>query len=305
VIIRRAGDVIPEVMSVVIEQRPEHTEVICMPKYCPVCHADVIREPDEAVVRCTGGLFCKAQQKRMIWHFASRKAMAIDGLGKVLIEQLIDADLLHDVSELYILKQDILSDLPRMGKTSAEKVLRAIEQSKTTSFHRFLYALGIREIGEASARILASHFPDLASLQHASFDELLALKDIGPVAAKNMVHFFSEKHNLDVIDRLLAYGVHWPQQQRVLVDQQHPFYHKIIVLTGTLVSMSREEAKAALLAVGAHVTGSVSVKTDYLIAGSDAGSKFDKATQLGVRILEENDFLELLQKELLFSESMI
>ncbi len=298
VIIRRAGDVIPEVMSVVAEKRPTHTQVIQMPSHCPVCSAEVIREPGEAVARCTGGLFCKAQQKRMMWHFASRKAMAIDGLGKVLIAQLIDADLLHDVSDLYALQLDTLASLPRMGKKSAENLLLAIESSKKTTFNRFLYALGIREIGEASAQVLASHFPDLATLRRASYDELLTLKDMGPVGATYAVHFFAEKHNLDVVDKLLAYGVHWPHQQLKDVDHQHPFYDKTMVLTGALASMSRDEAKAKLLAIGARVTGSVSAKTDYVVAGSDAGSKFDKAAELGVKIIAEDEFLALLNQSL-------
>lgn len=295
VIVRRAGDVIPEVVSVVTEKRPTHTEYIQMPRTCPVCDAEVVREADEAVARCTGGLFCKAQLQRMIWHFASRKAMHIDGLGEAIIEQLIDANLINDVSDLYKLTQEKLVNLSRMGKKSAENLLNSIKQSKKTTFNRFLYALGIREIGEASARILAEHFKSIETLKEASLEQLMELKDIGPVGAAYIMHFFAQKHNLEVINKLIDSGVHWPISESVQVaDEQHPFYHKTMVLTGTLTTMAREEAKAKLLAVGANVTGSVSTKTDFVVVGSDAGSKLDKAVQLGVRILDENTFLELL-----------
>ncbi len=294
VMIRRAGDVIPEVVGVVAERRPAHTDIIQLPSQCPVCGANVVREAGEAVARCTGGLFCKAQLKRMIWHFASRKAMAIDGLGSALIEQLIDVGMLNDVSDLYALSKAEIASLPRMGQKSAENLLAAIEHSKKTTFNRFLYALGIREIGEASALVLANHFTDLGSLKCASVEQLMALKDMGPVGASYVVHFFAEKHNLEIVNKLLAYGVHWPKLQEAFVDKQHPLFDKTIVLTGALTSMSRDEAKEKLLAVGARVTGSVSAKTDYVVAGADAGSKFDKAQALGVRIVTEEEFLALL-----------
>lgn len=294
VVIRRAGDVIPEVVSVVIESRPKQTEAIHLPTHCPVCRADVIREEDEAVARCTGGLFCKAQLKRMVWHFASRKAMAIDGLGRVLIDQLVDFGLLSDVSELYGLTLTTLAGLPRMGEKSAENLLKALEVSKTTTFQRFLYALGIREIGEASARVLASHFPDLSSLQTATTEQLMALNDIGPVGAAYVTHFFAQPHNLAVIHQLLDYGVHWPVQQAAIADVNHAFYQKSVVLTGTLTQMTREEAKAALLALGARVAGSVSAKTDYVVAGTEAGSKLKNALALGVPVLTEEAFIRLL-----------
>ena len=294
VIIRRAGDVIPEVVSVVLEQRPEHTIFIHLPNHCPVCSADVVREAGEAVARCTGGVFCKAQLKRMVWHFASRKAMAIDGLGQALIDQLVDFDLITDVSDLYGLSQSQLAGLPRMGQKSAENLVQAIDLSKKTTFHRFIYALGIREIGEASARVLALHFHDLDLLKVASLEQLMALKDIGPVGAAYVVHFFAQSHNLDVVNKLQAFGVHWPIEDTIPTDTHHVFYDKAVVLTGGLVNMSRDEAKAALLAVGARVTGSVSAKTNYVVAGSDAGSKLTKATELGVRVLTEDEFLKLL-----------
>ena len=294
VIIRRAGDVIPEVVSVILDKRPAHTETIHLPLHCPVCGADVVREEGEAVARCTGGLFCSAQLKRILWHFASRRAMAIDGLGDGLIELLVDQGLVHDVSELYCLDFSTLVDLPRMGKKSAENLLKAIEQSKKTTFTRFLYALGIREVGEVSARVLATEFSDINSLKVASVEQLMTLKDIGPIVAHHIVHFFEQEHNCMVIDKLIALGVHWPQEERKKLDETHPFHAKVMVLTGTLTSMSRDEAKARLLAIGAKVTGSVSAKTDYVVTGAEPGSKLDKAHELGVKVLNEDEFLALL-----------
>ena len=294
VIIRRAGDVIPEVVSVVMEQRPAHTTPIHLPAHCPVCGAEVVREEGEAVARCTGGLFCKAQLQRMVWHFASRKAMAIDGLGRALIDLMVDVSILKDVSDLYALDVTLLAGLPRMGEKSAENLLNALELSKKTTFNRFIYALGIREIGEASARVLASHFHDIDALKAASAEQLMELKDIGPVGAAYVVHFFAQAHNLDVVNKLLAYGIHWPVEQAKPADTQHVFYNKAVVLTGTLISMGRDEAKAALLAKGARVTGSVSAKTDYVVAGSEAGSKLTRAAELGVPVLTEDEFVALL-----------
>lgn len=291
VIIRRAGDVIPEVVSVVNEKRPEHTERIVMPKNCPVCGSDVFKEQDMAIARCSGGLYCKAQLKRMVWHFASRKAMAIDGLGSSLIEQLVDMNLITDVADLYALTHDELANLPRMGDKSAENLLQALQQSKKTTFNRFLYALGIREIGEASARVLANHFSELTALKQATMEQLMDLRDIGPVAASDVLHFFSQQHNRDVIEKLITYGVYWPVPADSARDMSNPFYGKTIVLTGSLTSMSRDEAKAKLLALGAKVTGSVSAKTDFVISGIEPGSKYTKAQELGVSILTEEDFI--------------
>jgi DNA ligase (NAD+) len=294
VIVRRAGDVIPEVASVVLEQRPKDTGIIQLPTHCPVCGADVVREEGEAIARCTGGLFCKAQLKRMVWHFASRKAIAIDGLGQALIDQLVDFGLIQDVSDLYQLSQEQLAVLPRMGKKSAQNLVQAINTSKKTTFHRFIYALGIRDIGEASARILASHFHNLDFLQSASLEQLMGLKDIGPVGAASVEHFFSQAHNRDVVNKLQRLGVHWPVEDIRLADKHSFFYDKAVVLTGSLAGMSREDAKAALLAAGARVTGSVSAKTNYVVAGVDAGSKLAKAVELGIRVLTEAEFLEML-----------
>jgi DNA ligase (NAD+) len=292
VVIRRAGDVIPEVVSVMMEDRPSTTTPIILPTHCPVCGSDVFRDTSEAVARCMGGLFCKAQLKRMILHFVSRKAMNIDGLGSALIDLLVDLACLNDVSDLYILDEKMLATLPRMGDKSAKNLLKALDDSKKTTFQRLLYALGIREIGEASARVLASHFSSFDALKSASLDELMALNDIGPVGAENIVHFFHEAHNMDVIHKLISHGVHWISEQTKTLDTSHSFYGKTVVLTGTLVSMSREEAKEKLLAVGARVAGSVSAKTDFVVAGSEAGSKLDKAHALGVLVLTEDEFIK-------------
>ncbi|HHL3492040.1 TPA: NAD-dependent DNA ligase LigA [Legionella pneumophila] len=292
VIIRRAGDVIPEVVSVVLEKRPDNARKIELPKNCPVCGSEVVREEDEAIARCVGGLYCKAQLKRMMWHFASRKAMYIEGLGSVLIDQLVDEGIVHHLADLYELDLQTLANLPRMGEKSAKNLLSALEKSKKTTFNRFLYALGIREIGEAGARVLAEHYLDVESLKAATIEELMTLNDIGPVAASHIVHFFAQPHNLEVINRLLELGIHWPKPEKVQVNPQNPFYDKTVVLTGTLSSMSREEAKAKLMALGAKVSGSVSSKTDYVIAGSEAGTKLIKATELGVAIIEEDEFLK-------------
>lgn len=294
VIIRRAGDVIPEVVSVVLEKRSANTQLIQLPTKCPVCGSDVVREEDEAIARCIGGLFCKAQLKRMMWHFASRKAMYIEGLGSVLIDQLVDEGLVHHLADLYELDVQTLAKLERMGEKSAKNLIAALEESKNTTFNRFIYALGIREIGEASARVLADHFKDIKALESATVEELMTLNDIGPVGASYVVHFFAQPHNLEVIKRLLELGIHWPVQEKQPINLEHPLFGKTVVLTGTLNTMGREDAKARLLAVGAKVTGSVSAKTDYVIAGSEAGSKLDKAVELGVAVLDEGRFIEML-----------
>ncbi|MCR9191058.1 MAG: NAD-dependent DNA ligase LigA [Gammaproteobacteria bacterium] len=295
VIVRRAGDVIPEVVAVVLERRPETTEAIALPDACPVCGAEVVRELDAAVARCTGGLFCQAQLKRMIWHFASRKAMEIDGLGKGVIELLVDHHIIHDVADLYNLDPLVLSRLPRMGELSADNLIQSLNTSKQTTFARFIYALGIKEIGESSARTLAAQYRDIAHLKQASLEELLSLKDIGPVGAQAVIQFFTQPHHLEIIERLMTAGIHWPTVAPVAVSATHPLYQKKVVLTGTLEHMGREEAKASLIAVGAVVVGSVSAKTDFVIVGRDAGSKLDKATSLGVTVLTENAFLDLLK----------
>lgn len=293
VVIRRAGDVIPEVVSVVLEKRPVKTLPIVLPTNCPICDSEVVQYEDKAVARCIGGLFCSAQLKRVIWHFASRKAMHIDGLGQALIDQLVDFKIIKDVADLYKLDLKTLSSLPGMGEKSAQNILMAIENSKETTFNRFLYGLGIREIGEASARILANNFTNLEVLMAANLDDLMALHDIGIVGAEYIVHFFLNTHNQEVISKLLSYGIHWPEYQQGLNKNQGYFYNKTIVLTGTL-SLSRDEVKEMLIKEHAKVSGSVSKKTDFVLAGEDPGSKLTKALELGVRVLTEAEFLDLL-----------
>lgn len=306
VIVRRAGDVIPEIVSVVLSQRPENTTSIIMPEVCPVCASSVVKEPGEAISRCTGGLFCSAQLKRTIWHFASRKAFSIDGLGPAQIEKWVDLGLIQHITDLFHLVPEQLAVLPNMGKKSAEKICLAINKSKHTTLQRFIYALGIHEIGESSARILAQHFKNIESLIQATVDDLMSLNDIGPVGAQSVVDFFHEPHNLQMIQQLLQQGVYWDsipdsgkKSEQNLVEgvsqaSQSLWLGKIVVLTGTLSSLTRDEAKDKLLALGAKVTGSVSAKTDYVIAGESSGSKLDKALALGIEILDEKSFLAML-----------
>jgi DNA ligase (NAD+) len=294
VIIRRAGDVIPEVVSVIKDKRPLDAAPIILPTQCPMCGSAVIKPVGHAISRCSGGLACSAQLKRMLWHFASRKAMAIDGLGRGLIEQLVDYGLVSNVAALYQLTVEQLAGLPRMGEKSAQKLIAALQASQHTTFARFLYALGIPDIGEETARVLADVFIDLPALQQAQYEDLLALSDVGPVAAESVLHFFSSDHNLYVIDKLISSGVYWNKDRVQIEDHSHPLYGKSVVLTGTLQQLTRDEAKAKLQACGARVLSQVSAKVDWLIVGADAGSKLAKARQLGVPILTEQDFLVLM-----------
>lgn len=290
VVIRRAGDVIPEVVQVVKEKRPANTAEFVMPTHCPVCGAEVERVEGEAVARCSGGLFCGAQRKEAIKHFASRKALDIDGLGDKLVEQLVDAELIKDPADLFYLTKAQFSGLERMGDKSAENLANALEQAKNTRFARFLYALGIREVGEATARSLALHFVELDKLIHAKEDELIEIEDVGPVVAHHIYTFFQQTHNLDVIQRLLEAGVNWPEEKPVYADSE--LAGKTIVLTGTLENLSRSEAKEKLLALGAKVAGSVSAKTDFVVAGRDAGSKLNKAQSLGIDVVDEATLIQ-------------
>ncbi|MDH5692450.1 MAG: NAD-dependent DNA ligase LigA [Gammaproteobacteria bacterium] len=295
VIVRRAGDVIPEVVSVVLSHRPEKTSKFVLPKTCPECDSEVIRIEGEAVARCSGGLFCPAQRKEAIKHFASRKAMDIDGLGDKLVEQLADGGYIKDMADLYALEVDVLAGLERMGNKSAENLAKALTKSKETTFARFLYALGIREVGEATAASLASHFVSLDALAAANEEQLQAIQDIGPVVARHIVTFFHQPHNREVLLKLAKAGIHWPEPKIVDASEQR-LKGKTFVLTGTLSEMTRDEAKAKLQALGAKVTGSVSKKTDFVVAGTEAGSKLDKANALGVQVLNEKDFIELLNE---------
>jgi DNA ligase (NAD+) len=291
VIVRRAGDVIPEVLKVVMERRPAKTVEFTMPSSCPICGSDVEREEGEAVIRCSGGLYCSAQQIQAIIHFASRRAMNIDGLGDKLIEQLVEKGLIKHVADLYTVTQEQLSELERMAEKSATNIISALNDSKETSLDRFLYALGIREVGDATARSLANHFGNLPAIQSATQETLEEVADVGPIVAKHIVTFFSQSHNQEVINDLLMAGVHWPD---VEIKTEQPLQGKTFVITGTLDSMKREEAKQRLLELGAKVSGSVSKKTDYVIAGSDPGSKAEKARKLKVEVLDEAGFLSLI-----------
>lgn len=291
VIVRRAGDVIPEVVSVVKQRRPKNARRFVMPKKCPVCGADIERVEGEAVARCTGGLYCEAQRREAIRHFASRRAMDIEGLGDKLVEQLVERGLVEDVADLYHLDQDTLAGLERMGEKSAANLIAALEKSKSTTLERFLYALGIREVGEATARSLARHFGGLDALMRAGQAELEAIPDIGPVVAEHIVHFFEQPHNREVIGKLIDAGVHWPKVKKA---RRQPLAGKTYVLTGALAGMSREEAKEKLEALGARVSGSVSKKTSAVIAGDKPGSKLAKAESLGVPVLSEDDLLKLI-----------
>lgn len=290
VIIRRAGDVIPEVVQVVKDKRPATAAEFVMPTNCPVCGAEVERIEGEAVARCSGGLFCGAQRKEAIKHFASRKALDIDGLGDKLVEQLVDAELIKDPADLFYLNKEQFSALERMGEKSAENLVNALELAKNTRFARFLYALGIREVGEATARSLALHFVELDKLIAAKEDELIEIEDVGPVVAHHIYTFFQQTHNLDVIQRLLDAGVNWPEEKPVYANSE--LAGKTIVLTGTLENLSRSEAKEKLLALGAKVAGSVSAKTDYVVAGRDAGSKLNKAQSLGIDVVDEATLIQ-------------
>lgn len=294
VIIRRAGDVIPEVVSVVTAKRPTHAKKIVLPKHCPVCHSDVIKPEGEAAARCSGGLYCSAQRKEAIKHFASRKAMDIEGLGDKIIEQLTDEKLIKNVADIYMLTQTQLENLERMGAKSAQNLLEAITKSKKTTLQRFIYSLGIRDVGEATALNLAQHFGDLQKIMQADEETLQTVSDIGPVVAANVAAFFKQSHNLEVIERLIEYGLHWPA---ITPDSEgeKPLIGQTFVLTGTLESMKRDEATAALQKLGAKVSGSVSKKTSYVVAGSEAGSKLANAEKLGVKVLGEKDFLRILK----------
>ncbi|MCC2615338.1 NAD-dependent DNA ligase LigA [Aestuariibacter halophilus] len=292
VIIRRAGDVIPQVVSVMIERRPDDACDVVFPSRCPICDSLVEKLEDEAVARCTGGLYCAAQRKQAMKHFASRKALDIDGLGDKLVEQLVDMGWVKSPADFFRLDLARLASMERMGEKSASNLLAALDKAKQTTFARFLYALGIREVGEATAANLAEHFGTLAALQQADIEALQEVPDVGEVVAAHIANFFAEPHNLEVIDALLAEGVEWPDVVAVVGDDL-PLSGKTVVLTGTLSSMGRDDAKARLQALGAKVAGSVSAKTDYLIAGEKAGSKLRKAESLGVAVMDEQQMLEL------------
>jgi len=292
VVVRRAGDVIPEVARVVKDRRPRHTRRFYLPDRCPVCQSEVVRIEGEAAARCSGGLYCPAQRKQALWHFASRRAMDIEGLGEKLVEQLVDGGLVHSILDIYALGEEQIASLERMGKKSAANLVAAITRSRDTSLARFLYALGIRDVGEATALSLAMHFGDLAPLRAADEKALQEVPDVGPVVAKQITSFFAEPHNREVLDGLVKW-VRWPVQTP-LDTGDAALAAKRFVITGTLQAMARDEAKRRLQALGAKLSGSVSSKTDFLVAGANPGSKRTKAEALGITILDEDEFLKLI-----------
>ena len=294
VIVRRAGDVIPEVVSVVIAQRPLGAQIFTMPHVCPVCGSAALRDEDEADYRCSGGLFCGAQRKQAFLHFAQRRAVEVDGLGEKLIDQLVDAGVVSTLPDLYKLGLSALVQLDRMAEKSALNILAALEASKSTTLPRFIYGLGIRHVGEATAKEFARHFGTLDAFMNAPLDQLLEVSDVGPIVAQSVLAFFAQSHHQEIVAQLRACGVRWEEgapAERV----PKPLSGRTIVLTGTLPTLSRDEAKAMLEEAGAKVAGSVSQKTSYVVAGAEAGSKLEKALALGVPVLDEAGLLSLLR----------
>lgn len=296
VVIYRAGDVIPKVVSVITERRPADARVIVMPEVCPVCGSEIFRAEGEVVARCTGGLICAAQQKEAIKHFASRRAMDIDGLGDKLVEALVDEKLVATVADLYRLQAEQIAGLERMGEKSATKLVAALDKSRQTTLQRFLFALGIREVGEATALALANDFGSLDAIMHADEERLQEVPDVGPVVASHIRHFFMQPHNVDVIVALREAGVHWQEFDPAERATDQPLKGQTWVLTGTLQQLTRDQAKAFLIELGAKVAGSVSAKTTQVVAGEAAGSKLDTARQLGVSIMDEAAFLGTLEE---------
>jgi len=297
VIVRRAGDVIPEVVKIIEDRRPKGARKMRTPTECPVCGSAVAREADEAVARCTGGLFCAAQRAESIKHFVSRRALDIDGLGSKLIEQLVELDRIKTPADLFGLEAKELAAMERMGSKSAENLLASIENSKETTLSRFLYGLGIREVGEATARSLASYYGVLKGVTEASEDDLQQVPDVGPVVASRVRRFFDEKHNQEVVSQLIAAGLHWKEQAPTRIAGDGPLTGKTFVLTGTLEKMTRDDAKERIQALGGKVTGSVSKKTNFVVAGEKAGSKLARAQKLGVTVLDEPGLEKLLNDQ--------
>lgn len=297
VVIRRAGDVIPEVVKVVLERRPKNARPVELPEKCPICGSAVEREEGEAVARCTGSLSCAAQLKGALLHFAGRRAMDVDGLGEKIVDQLIEGEspLVKSPADLYKLNVEQFANLERLGEKSAKNLVDALEKSKKTTLSRFLYAVGIRDVGESTAAALANHFGSIEALQDANEAAIEEVKDVGPIVAAHVYTFFQQPHNREVIQALRERGVHWPAQKARAAPTEGPFTGKTFVLTGTLESMSRDDAGDRITALGGKVTGSVSKKTSYVVAGAEAGSKLTKAQELGVEILDEAAFLKLLE----------
>jgi DNA ligase (NAD+) len=298
VIVRRAGDVIPEVVGVMLERRPQGARPFVMPTTCPVCGSHVVREEGEVAARCTGGLFCAAQRKQAILHFAGRRAMDIEGLGDKLVDQLVDGNIIQSLADLYdtrIVNLQALAGLERMADKSAQNIIEALEKSKRTTLNRFLFALGIRNVGESTAKDIASHFGNLDAVMRATSDELLQVPDVGPIVAQSILDFFGEQHNIDVVRKLSTSGVHWEEYESTGM-QSLPLSGKTFVLTGTLTTMNRDEAKSRLEMLGAKVAGSVSKKTDCVVAGEEAGSKLIRAQELNVPIWNEAELIQHLKE---------
>lgn len=293
VIVRRAGDVIPEVVAVLPEKRQPGAVMFTMPQVCPVCGSAAVREEGEADYRCTGGLFCSAQRKQAMLHFAGRRAVDIEGLGDKLVDQLVDGGVVKTLPDLYRLGLTALASLERMADKSAQNIVDALETSKQTTLPRFLYGLGIRHVGEATAKALARHFGKLDAIMDATEDQLLQVPDVGPIVAQSIHTFFQQAHNREVVEQLRACGLRWEEGEPSPAAQQ-PLAGKTFVLTGTLPTLSRDEAREMLEAAGAKVAGSVSKKTDYVVAGEEAGSKLDKARELGITVLDQAGLLALL-----------
>jgi DNA ligase (NAD+) len=294
VIVRRAGDVIPEVVSVVAEKRLHEAQIFAMPRHCPVCGSEAEREEGEADYRCSGGLFCPAQRKQAILHYAQRRAVEVEGLGDKLVDQLVDSGRVNTLADLYGLQLPDLAGMDRMAEKSAQNLLDALERSKQTTLPRFLFGLGIRHVGEATAKELARHFGQLQAIMDASEDALLQVADIGPIVAHSLHTFFAQAHNREVVQALRVAGVTWPEGE-ALAPTEMPLAGLTVVLTGTLPTMGRDEAKDKLEALGAKVAGSVSKKTSYVVAGAEAGSKLEKAQALGVPVLDETGLMQLLE----------
>lgn len=295
VVVRRAGDVIPEVAAVIYAKRPANIREFVMPTQCPECASAIVRLEGETVARCSGGLFCPAQRKQALLHFAQRKAVDIEGLGDKLVEQMVDANLVRTPADIYRLGLQALAGLERMAEKSAANLVAAIEKSKKTTLPRFLFGMGIRHVGEATARDLANHFGGMDAIMAADQAALLEVPDVGPVVAESIWRFFQEPHNREVVEQLRACGVAWPEGPPAEKPTSGPFAGKVVVLTGTLSSMSRDDAKARIEALGGKVTGSVSKKTDLVVAGTEAGSKLEKAQELGIAVWDEAEFLRHLQ----------
>lgn len=295
VIVRRAGDVIPQVVSVIKSKRVGKPRRFNLPVTCPVCGSETARFEDEAVTFCTGGLFCEAQRKEAIKHFASRRAMNVDGLGDKLVEQLVDEALIHTIADLYSLDVEQLIKLERMAEKSAKNLVASLVKSKKTTLAKFVFALGIHSIGETTAQTLANHFETLDNIMNADESKLIAVPDVGPIVAENLITFFKQAHNKEVVEQLLLVGINWPKIKKKSIDEQ-PLTGKTFVVTGTLQTMGRNDAKAALVELGAKVSGSVSKKTDYVVLGENPGSKATKADELGIKTLDENAFTELLKR---------